>query len=75
MYYLVRNAVTKDLVIWQTDPECDEIIHLVQIVHKGDVESSFPLAKVTSIAHVRTGLVAASENLDALVGAAAMELL
>ena len=86
MYYLVKQA-SGDLDIFETHCDCDTVVHFIETVHKDPNDDGRVMqaimnreirewrSKDTSIAHIRTRIVAASEDKEALIGAAAMEIM
>ena len=81
MFYLERN--NQGMFIWETDLDCDDVLHFKCRISPEKNESIpennyYHFEKdstVTTIYHLRNNLIAVSENYDAILGAAAMELI
>lgn len=79
MFYLEKQH--NGLFVWETDPECDTILHLIRQISNSTFtqEKSYYRYGVdietTTIANIRNNLIAVSENYNSIIGAACMEMI
>ena len=77
MFYLEGRE--DGLYIWETDPDCDSILHLLHKVSDSCFKQEISYyrpgidSETTTVANIRRNLIAMSESFESILGAACLE--